>query len=231
MSGGYSYNGWPASDDSSAIGVNRGFEVDGVTFPGGCKSGDVETVFRYLVEQLDGIEPLVPGWCWGYEYRANVNNPSSLSCHASATALDYNAPDHPNGGPAYGGWTDDQVDQIRDLLDYLGGVVDWGADFSGTKDPMHFEISGDAADVARVATMIRNQEDDDMALSPEDKDWISDTVTNAINKALRVDTYIVTNDRASTPNDVPYSFETGMERLIRLTSGTFVGETGKPHDD
>lgn len=44
------------------------------------------------------------------------------------------------------------------------------------------------------------------------------------------DTPIVTNDRASTPNNIPYSYETALERIIRLVSGTYVGETGKPHN-
>jgi hypothetical protein len=43
--------------------------------------------------------------------------------------------------------------------------------------------------------------------------------------------FIVSNDRASTPNDVAYNPETWAERILRLVSGTFVGESGTPHND
>jgi D-alanyl-D-alanine carboxypeptidase len=229
MSAGQSYNGWPANSDPNAIDVDRDFAVYGVTFPGGAKGGDVGAVFTYLVEHLDAIEELVPGWCWGYEYRANVNNPSSLSCHASATALDYNAPDHPNGGSQYGGWTTTQVDQIRDLLAYLE-VVDWGADFSGTKDPMHFEIDGTAAEVARIADKIGTQEDD-MALSDDDKTWIQQTITNSLAKALTQDESVYATDVAATPNDQKYAIAEGIGRVIRLTALSATGQTVAPHPD
>ena len=145
-----SYNGWLAVKDGA--GIDRSFAAAGVTFPAGVKSGDVATIFRWLIERLNTIEPIVPGWCWGYEYRPNVNNPSTLSCHSSGTAIDYNAPNHPNG--ARGTWSASEVAAIRGWLAELGGVVQWGADFSGTKDEMHFEINGSALAVAVVAARI-----------------------------------------------------------------------------
>lgn len=141
-----SYNGWPASPNPSDIGV-----VQSEWFPGGVKSGDVTTVFRYLVEQFDArVEKLVDGWCWGYNYRANANDPSSLSCHSSGTALDLNAPEHPNG--AYGTFTDEQVTEIYRILDECQGAIHWlNGDDGGTADQMHFEVCVDAATLARVA--------------------------------------------------------------------------------
>lgn len=227
MSGGTSYNGWPASDSASAIAVDTAFEVNGVTFPGGAKSGDVETVFTYLVQQLDLIEPLVPGWCWGWEYRANVNNPNTLSCHASATALDYNAPNHPNGGSAYGGWTDTQVDQVYSLLDYLE-VVDWGADFSGTKDPMHFEISGDASAVAAIAQKIRNNQEDD-EMTNDDWDRMSDLIDARLAVALTQTESVSTDDEAADGNPNRYTIAAGVGRAIRLSSFTATGQVIPPH--
>ena len=53
--------------------------------------------------QRDPATGLIGYGCWGYEFRANVNNPSQLSCHASGTAIDYNANRHPNGTVAPGG--------------------------------------------------------------------------------------------------------------------------------
>lgn len=144
MSSGYSYNGWPANSDPAAIGV-----VQSLWFPGGVKAGDVTTVFRYLAEQFNArVEPIVGGWCWGYTYKQNVNDPSSLSCHASGTALDVNAPDHPNGSG--GTFTDSQVGVIYAILDECAGAVSWLQGY----DEMHFEIQVGAADLAAIAATL-----------------------------------------------------------------------------
>lgn len=144
MSSGTSYNGWPASDDRSAIGV-----VPSDWFPGGVKAGDVSTVLGYVMRQLDArVEAIVDGWNWGYTYKANVNNPSQLSCHASATAIDWNAPDHPNGSS--GTFTDDQVGTIYQILTEVQGAVSWLQGY----DEMHFEMTVDAGTLADVAASL-----------------------------------------------------------------------------
>ena len=144
MSSGTSYNGWPANSDPAAIGV-----AQSLWFPGGVKVGDVTTVMRYVAEQFDArVEPIVGGWCWGYTYKANVNNPSQLSCHASGTALDVNAPDHPNGSG--GTFTDAQRGQIYAILDEVAGAVSWLEGY----DEMHFEIQVGAADLAAIAASL-----------------------------------------------------------------------------
>jgi hypothetical protein len=235
VAGGYSYNGWPASDSASAINVNKNFVGGGETFPGGMKAGDVDTVMGYVFDEIDKrVEAAVPGWNWGWSYRANVNNPSQLSNHSSATAGDYNAPNHPNGtstGPnGGGGWSSSQYKEIQKILAEVEYAVNW---LTGN-DPMHFDIQVNASVLAGVASRIRAKEDD-MSLSADDKTWINNNTTSIVNAQLtsflRTNKFIITNDRASTPNDVPYSFETGMERLIRIVTGTYVGETGKPHND
>lgn len=139
-----SYNGWPASPDRDEIGV-----VPSDVFPGGVKSGDVTTVLGYVMRQLDArVEPIVGGWCWGYTYKQNVNNPSQLSCHASGTAGDFNAPDHPNGSS--GTFTAAQRGEIYAILDECQGAVSWLEGY----DEMHFEICVDAGDLAVVAASL-----------------------------------------------------------------------------
>jgi len=150
----YSYNGWFASRSASVIDVDTDWEpVKGHRFPGGTKNGDVETVMTYLVRQLDArVEKVAeyrPGDDWGWAYRANVNNPNTLSCHASATAVDFNATQHPNRVKYT--WTREQVREIHKILDELDGVIKWLEGF----DEMHFEIRGDRAAVAAVARKIR----------------------------------------------------------------------------
>lgn len=147
-----SYNGWQASENRAAIGV-KPLVVEGVGFPGGVKAGDVATVLGHVAAQIHlRVEKLVDGWCWGHNYRKNRNS-NNLSCHSSGTAIDVNAPRHPNG--KRGTFKADQVKTIRAILAEVAPVVRWGGDFSGTPDEMHFEIVGNAAQVARVAAAIR----------------------------------------------------------------------------
>jgi hypothetical protein len=164
MASGTSYNGWPASDDPNAIGIDTKFgaKVGAPPFgsggyAGGMKAGDVSTVFVYLINRLHNeVEPMMSeggslGYgCWGWSYRANVNNPSQLSCHASGTAIDYNAPKHPNGtstgSNGGGGWSGSQYSKIQAILAEIG-VVSWLT----SNDPMHFEIQGNASEVASAA--------------------------------------------------------------------------------
>lgn len=158
-----SYNNWPASPDPNAIGINKNFTVCGSKpfgsggYVGGIKSGDVEKLFKYLINALHTrVEPMMKegsnvGYgCWGYSYRANVNNPSTLSCHASGTAIDYNAPKHPNGtrtGPnGGGGWSGSQYNTIQQILRECSGAIRW---LSGN-DPMHFEVYGSTTQVANA---------------------------------------------------------------------------------
>jgi hypothetical protein len=144
MSSGTSYNGWPANSDKAAIGV-----VSNALFPGGAKAGDVTTVLGYVARQLDArVEPIVDGWNWGYTYKANVNNPSQLSCHASGTAIDYMAPMHPNGSS--GTFTDAQRGTIYAILDEVQGAVNWLEGY----DEMHFEIQVSASTLARIAATL-----------------------------------------------------------------------------
>lgn len=171
-----SYNGWPASSSPSAIGVVAFAPVKSVQFPQGVKGGDVATVMGWLVKSLHArVEPIMvePG-CWGYNYRANVNNPDVLSCHASGTAIDYNAPKHPNGQS--GTWSSAQYAEITKILNQLENVVRMLKGY----DEMHFEIRGSSADVKRVADKIRNGSlgtgattGDNMALTDADKTYIA----------------------------------------------------------
>lgn len=150
-----SYNGWAASTSASAIGVNTTWEpIKSHRFPGGVKSGDVETVMTYLVRQLDArVEPIemyAPGDEWGWAFRPNRNNPDTLSCHASATAIDYNATRHPNRVKYT--WTRAQTREIHKILDELGGVIKWLEGF----DEMHFEVRGTPAQVRVVAQRLHS---------------------------------------------------------------------------
>ncbi len=146
-----SQNGWMASTDKAAIGIANP-SVSGVDFPNGVRGGDVQVVLMYVAGRFHAtVEALHDGWCWGYAYR-EIEGSSSLSNHASGTAIDLNAPRHPMGKA--GTFTAAQVAAIRMILAFLEGVVRWGGDYSGRKDEMHFEIHADADAVARIARKV-----------------------------------------------------------------------------
>lgn len=158
-----SYNGWPASPTASAINIDPDFTACGHKFPGGVKAGNVSTVLRWVIEQMDARVEAIDRDAvkddWGYSYRPNKNNPSTLSCHASGTAIDYNATRHPNGHS--GTYSPQQTQTIRAIC-AATGVVKWGGDFHGTKDEMHFEIDGTPAEVAAAAARLSQEDDFDM---------------------------------------------------------------------
>lgn len=142
-------NGWPANANKTAIGIDPNFAVAGVKFPGGVKAGDVATVLGYVAAQFHNrVEPLVDGWCWGYNYR-DVKGGSSLSNHSAGCAIDVNAPNHPIG--KQGTFTAAQEGEIKRIVGECHGVVRWGGAYSGRKDEMHFEIVGTVAQVANAA--------------------------------------------------------------------------------
>ncbi len=143
-----SQNGWPAGTSGqvplSALGVGA------ATFPAGVRTGDVYTVLRHVAVQVNAtVEALYSPGCWGHSYR-EISGSTSLSNHASGTAIDVNAPDHPLG--ASGTFTSVQVSAIRAILTRCNGVVRWGGDYSGRKDEMHFEINVGPGD-SRLSTL------------------------------------------------------------------------------
>lgn len=161
-----SQNGWPAGT-SSQIPL-ASLAVGAVTFPAGVRTGDVYTVLRYVAVQFNAtVEPLYSPGCWGHNYR-EISGSTSLSNHASGTAIDCNAPDHPLG--ASGTFTSAQVSAIRAILTRCNGVVRWGGDYSSRKDEMHFEINVPPGD-SRLSTLAASLGGGGGTPSPEPIAW------------------------------------------------------------
>lgn len=179
-----SYNGWEASPSAAAIGVDSNFVAAGQKFPQGVKSGDVAVIFTALVEFLHAnVEPIVAGWNWGFYFR-NTTGGSSLSNHASATAIDYNAPNHPYG--KRGTWSAEQIRKVDAFMDdVLEGVLFWGEHYRTNADGMHWEIDADAAEVARVANKLRGKTMSEDDLSPTERKKVQGIVDRRIEKAIR----------------------------------------------
>jgi hypothetical protein len=147
---------------------------------GSVRSGDVWTVLNEVARRFNNeVEKINPAESWGYAPRPIRGSSTTLSNHASGTAVDFNAPRHPLGkvntfNPA-------QRAAIRKILNDLGGVVRWGGDYTGRKDEMHFEINATPAAVAKVANAIRNNTG---IAPPQKKDSFMSELTAAEQRAL-----------------------------------------------
>jgi hypothetical protein len=158
-----SQNGWTVLESAPAAVTVPGTDVRLTIRP-----GDVAVVLLEVARRFhDEVEPIDRGIRddWGWAYRPIRGKNSGFSNHASATAIDLNATQHPRG--VRNTFTPAQERAVRRILaatrDERTGreVVRWGEDYQSTVDGMHFEINADAAAVARVANRIK-EEDEDM---------------------------------------------------------------------
>jgi len=135
-----SQNGWPAKANLKTVVIEpvKGVKLRIVD------NHYVEYVFTYLVQQyhkrVDKVTGPHKADDWGFAYRANRNAPNSLSNHASGTAIDLDATEHPNGVPTKKTFSQKQIQEIHKILAELDGVVRWGGTYTTTPDAMHFEI-------------------------------------------------------------------------------------------
>lgn len=110
----------------------------------------------------DVVEPVVGKVLddWAVAFRTIRGDETTLSNHASGTAVDVNALKHPLGKT--GTWHYRIVFHGRKrwagvLINAFlrrpafGGVIRWGRNYHGRKDEMHFEINADQRAVAAAA--------------------------------------------------------------------------------
>lgn len=90
---------------------------------------------------------------WGYAERPIRGSSTTLSNHASGTAIDLNATKHPLGRS--GTFTPGQVARIRKELARYEGCIRWGGDYKGRKDEMHFEVNASPARCEQVLAKVR----------------------------------------------------------------------------
>lgn len=157
-----SQNGYTAND-RGLIGT---YTVPGSTRKLALRMGDVSVVLLDLAAWFHAtIAPIDEGVLddWGYAERTIRGSATTLSNHASGTAIDLDATRHPLG--VHGTWTPEQKTLIHARLDLYDGVIRWGEDYDdptrggvpGSRiDGMHFEINAGAAAVCRVADRIRS---------------------------------------------------------------------------
>lgn len=143
-----SQNGWSAAKDTTL----QTLTVGAASFAPGVRKGDVHTILGYVAKRFNGeVEKLVKGTCWGFAYR-EISGSSTLSNHASGTAIDCNAPQHPLGKTNT--FSAKQVSAIHKIIADCNGVVRWGGDYNGRKDEMHFEINVPPGS-AKIAALVK----------------------------------------------------------------------------
>lgn len=90
------------------------------------------------VEDIDNARAALDDW--GYAERPIRGSSTVLSNHASGTAVDLNATQHPLGQDPAASFTAEQRAQIRRILTDCRGAIRWGGDYNGRKDAMHLEV-------------------------------------------------------------------------------------------
>jgi hypothetical protein len=171
-----SQNGWPANRRdlvSSRVVPGTGVRLTVRNGPAGDLLLEVASLFDRLVQDIDAVAD-----DWGYAERP-IRGSATISNHASGTAIDLNATRWALGSSPSVNLNPAQIDTVRRIVAATGGVVRWGGDYTGRKDPMHFEINDNRteADCARALDQLRAafafkavpprpREDDPMAIIP-----------------------------------------------------------------
>jgi hypothetical protein len=131
-------------------------ECRNVEVPGGILP--VHPEFAWLFWDLahewhETVEPLLWPGCWGWADRP-IAGSTTISNHASGTAIDLSAPKHPRGVPIGKTFTPAQLLRISQLETRYFGVLRWGGRWTGASvDGMHWEgIPGVTVEAVRELT-------------------------------------------------------------------------------
>lgn len=87
---------------------------------------------------------------WGWASRP-VRGSTVISNHASGTAIDLNATQHPMGVLTTKTFSRAEIFAIHNRLKLYSGCIRWGGDYTGRPDAMHFEINRAMASVEKKA--------------------------------------------------------------------------------
>ncbi len=131
-------NGWPASEDRKALGIET-FAVPGTKIKFACAKAVAPILVSFAKDFHELVEPIDQGQLddWGYAFRQTRGSDRILSNHASGTAIDLNAIKHPLGKSNT--FDKDQRNTINLLITKYG--LAWGGNYKKRKDDMHFEIA------------------------------------------------------------------------------------------
>jgi len=102
--------------------------------------------FDEEIERLDVGTYDDRGWA-----ARNVRGSSFISNHASGTAIDLNATQHPMGVATSKTFSKAEIDEIHKRLKLYEGCIRWGGDYKNRPDGMHFELNKGMAAVEKRA--------------------------------------------------------------------------------
>lgn len=239
----FSQSGYPVITDRSDPRILKNPTVPGTTVQilGGLLAGPVATVMLYFAARFNNeVQALAlgsPPDDWGGNARP-IRDGAGWSNHASYTAIDLNATEHPQH--VRGTFTTKQYAAMRRIANDLAAAVGHavlrlGIDWTGASvDEMHAEVAPGLAGtgyVERAARLIARGavpnvppqllEGNDMELTTDNINQIAAATV----KALLAEQLGTVPDAAnSTPANptgaTPYNVKTGLVRLIRLTGLT-----------
>ena len=137
-------NGWPASEDRKAIGI-QSFAIPGTSLKIACAKDVASILVPFCKEFHELVEPIDQGQLddWGFAFRMTRGSGKILSNHSSGTAVDLNATKHSLGKSNT--FTKEQTNTIQLLIVKYG--LAWGGNYKKRKDEMHFEIAMTKAQV------------------------------------------------------------------------------------
>ena len=133
-----SANGWPASKDPNEIAI-KPFLVKGTKIKLRANKVAGQLLAAFAAEFHEKVEAIDNGKLddWGYCYRSIRNSASSLSNHASGSAIDLNSSKHPLGKEDTFNKAQQKI--IQELIKKYG--LAWGGNYKKRKDDMHFELA------------------------------------------------------------------------------------------
>jgi len=104
---------------------------------------------RWFDENIRNIDAgILDDWSWAV--RGIRDSMTDLSNHGSGTAADVDATKWPLGVEATRYLTLAEIAKVNEKLKEYRGCIRWGANYTGRKDPMHFEINRPEAEVTQV---------------------------------------------------------------------------------
>lgn len=128
-----------------------------VNFPwvtGKVRKGDHYTVLEYIARRFNNeVEKINVAASWGHNPRPVRGYTNVWSEHATGTAIDLNAPQHPIRVAASKTFSRAQIKRIRQIMKDCHGSARWGGEWS-RPDGMHFELIGGNAKVSAMALRI-----------------------------------------------------------------------------
>lgn len=140
-----SQNGWPVLD-SSTTGPHprlRHWILPDIDRKLPLRDGSAGFLLSHIAMWFDKwIESVDTGIYddWGWASRP-IRGSTTISNHASGTAVDLNATKHPLGVATSRTYSSLEIQRIAKRLKFYRGCIRWGGFYSGRPDAMHWEIN------------------------------------------------------------------------------------------